>query len=350
MSKRWITLLLLGALAGPTATEPAKACGMMLPHKLEDTVPAIMQEQVVMIFDRENETEHFVREVRFDAGDESFGFVVPTPTQPTVGAEKSPFKALRDAYPYEKPPALGTGNGHSKGMGEGAPGGAAPAVQVLSVQRVGKFKAYVLAANDAAALDKWLADNQFQAPPDAKKWLAHYVRLHFYYVAFRYDPPKADPKKGGREMASETVRISFKTPHPYYPYLEPTGARRLPSRLLQIWMISRESMRPVAARVRLGTLEHWQPWSPGLRYEVTAGELKGKIAPLAKLLPKGDAPLVVQTYRDQKRARKSWGDVLLVPTQSVNLSDEEIEKRRPLLPVLDPSLAGEPLVQPGAVE
>src|SRR5262245_40554170 len=105
MSKRWIFALpLIGALAGPTTVESAEACGMMLPHRLEDTVPSISQEHVVMIFDKENETEHFVREVRFDAGDDSFGFVVPTPTQPTVGAEKSPFKALGDAYPYETIP------------------------------------------------------------------------------------------------------------------------------------------------------------------------------------------------------------------------------------------------------
>src|SRR5262245_60733268 len=105
MSKlRVLSLLLFGALIGSTTIEPAEACGMFVPRRLEDTVPAILQEQVVMIYDRENETEHFVREVRFDAGDDSFGFVVPTPTQPTVGAEKSPFKSLGDAYPYETIP------------------------------------------------------------------------------------------------------------------------------------------------------------------------------------------------------------------------------------------------------
>jgi hypothetical protein len=211
------------------------------------------------------------------------------------------------------------------------------------VQRVGKFKAYVLAASDAGALQKWLSDNQFQAPPDARAWLDHYVRLGFYYVAFRYDPQKKDPKAPANELASETVRISFKTPHPYYPYLEPTGARRLPSRLLQIWFVSQDAMRPVAARVREGKLEHWQPWQAGLKYEVSGADLRGKAPSLSKLLPKGDGPLVIQTFRDQKRSRKSWGDVLLVPSKAIDLSKEQIEKRRSLLPVLDPTLVGESL-------
>jgi hypothetical protein len=101
VSFRWFSLAALMASAlALIPTSDARACGMFVPERLEDRVPAIAQEHVAMIFDREKELEHFVREVSFDAGDSAFGFIVPTPTQPTVAAEKSPFAKLRAAYSF----------------------------------------------------------------------------------------------------------------------------------------------------------------------------------------------------------------------------------------------------------
>jgi hypothetical protein len=330
---RWLaTLGTAWALAAP---DDADACGMFVPRSLEETIPAIQQEQVLIVYDSEKKQQHFVREVSFEAGDGEFGFIVPTPKKPEVAAAKSPFKALREAYPFEKQPrAVAGGPPGSKGArGEGA-GGAAP-VQVLSVQRVGKFTAFVLAATDAKALEKWLADNRFQVPAASKAWLDHYVALGFFYVAFRYDAPK---KEGERGLTSETVRISFSTPHPYYPYLEPAGARAASTRLLSIWFASDQPMLPVAARTRLGQTQHWRPWRAGDRYEPAAKELGPKLGALAKLLPAKKDKLVLQTFRDLKSSREGWGDVLMVPQTAQSLDAAAIEERRWLFPVLDPAL------------
>ena len=313
----------------------AQACGMFVPRSLEQSIPTIRQEQVLIVYDRAQQKQHFVREVNFDAGDGDFGFIVPTPKQPEVAAAKSPFKALRKAYPFEPPSQLGGGPPGSRGA-KGAATGGAPPVQVLSVQRVGKFTAFVLAATDAGALGKWLSDNKFQVPPKSKAWLDHYVALGFYYVAFRYDPPKG--KKGG--LTSETVRISFETPYPYYPYQEPTGTRSAGSRLLSLWFVSQSKMKPIAATTRLGMTRHHRPWMAGLSYDVESRKLAGKLGALSKLLPSGK--LSLQTFRDLKLSRAGWGDVLMVPSKVEPLGPQQIAERRWLFPVLDPVLLPQP--------
>lgn len=337
--KRFLSAWFAGAalFAVGSWSVPASACGMFVPRNLEDTIPVIRQEQVLIVYDQKAQLQHFVREVNFDAGDGEFGFIVPTPKQPEVAAAKAPFDALRKAYPFEPPAQLGGGPPGSRG-GEGMATGGAPAVQVLSVQRVGKFTAFVLAASDGGALEKWLADNRFQVPPDSKTWLDHYVALRFYYVAFRYDPPKGKQERG---LTSETVRISFKTPYGYYPYQEPAGARSAGSRLLSLWFVSQSRMKPIAAKSRLGLVQHHRPWDAGLDYDVNAKVLGGHLGALAKLLPTGEK-LSVQTFRDVKTSRASWGDVLLVPSSPVTLTPAQLEERRWLFPVLDPELLPAP--------
>lgn len=331
----------LATLIASTAAHDAAACGMFAPRRLEDGIPAIAQERVVMIFDREKELQHFVREVHFDAGDDSFGFVVPTPSQPSVAAAKSPFDALAADYPFEV--VLGaSGKGDGMRGGEGAPGGAMPSVSVLSVKRVGKFKAFVLAASDSGALSKWLTDNQFEVPSESRAWLDHYVRLGFFYVAFRYDPPKVKDKAAARGLASETVRITFPTPSPYYPYMEPSASRTMPRRLLQLWLIGAERLRPVAALERRERLGHVQPWRAGLVHRRPRTELAKKLGALGKLLPKGQSELWVQTFRDLRTSRRGLGDVLLVPERPVDLDETALAKRTHLMPVLDPALATGP--------
>jgi hypothetical protein len=68
---------------------------------------------------------------------------VPTPTLPEVAAvEKNPFTRLRERFPF----ASG-GHGIGKGYGSAGFGGTGGGtVEVLSVEKVGSFTAFVLAA------------------------------------------------------------------------------------------------------------------------------------------------------------------------------------------------------------
>jgi MYXO-CTERM domain-containing protein len=341
---RSLVRLLLALVAGTLAlglVRDASACGAFAARPTEGQIanklPFLTVEQVLLVWDAATETEDFVRETRFDKANESFGFVVPTPSKPEVsGVAKAPFDELRKAFPYEDQ-APGRGKGAAP-TGGGVGAGAAPAVVVLSQERIGSFTAFTLSASDATAFDKWLHDNGFAMSEEAKPWLAHYVALKFFFVAFRYDAKPAQTPS----MTSETVRIRFKTPAPYYPYLEPVHAPDSPRasrRMLTGWYVGPKPIAAVAAHgIPSPPQKPWaRPWALGARYDTSDEDVK-KVLPedLRKIVPQGK--LVVQTFLDQKTSRANWGDVVLVPT-GVAVSDKsELEKLRPLLPVVDPNL------------
>ena len=236
--------LLASLFSAPLVASDAAACGMFVPSldQLLGTLPKLAVEQVLIIHDPDTRTEHFIREIRVDRGAQSFGFVVPVPGKPEVArVAKEPFKALRAELPLDPPRPAG-----SRG---GPPGGGAPAsgggVTVLSEQRIGNFTTFVLSATSGGGLEKWLGDNHFGAPPMAHGWIEHYVRNAFFFVAFRYDAPKDGLTTG---ITGETVRISFPTPVPYYPYLEPRHeAPSRDPRALAVWFATRDAMHPVVA-------------------------------------------------------------------------------------------------------
>ncbi|MCR9164320.1 MAG: DUF2330 domain-containing protein [Nannocystaceae bacterium] len=342
---RWLgaaaALSLLGALAG-SLWQPAAAhaCGIFAPKLAPEERPTLSREKVLIVHDAASGVEHFVREVVFDKAGDPFGFVVPTPSQPTVHAvETTPFTALRKAFPFRPQPR----GKAARGLGKGAPP-PSKGVQVLDVQRVGSFKAFVLAATDQSALATWLTDNGFDSPPEAQAWLEHYVQLGFYYVALRYEPPASDAAAGPVSMDAETLRITFDAPLPYYPYLEPR-APETPSedpRLLEVWYVGAEPMVPVAVHTGDAGSAWVRPWRAGKRYPDARDRILGAAGTqLSGLLPEGS--LQLQTFQDQKRRRDGFGDVVLVPETGGPLSPERREALATFVSVLDPSLpvAGE---------
>ncbi len=337
----------LGALAFAVLTffpsHEAEACGGFFSASRAEGArrPSLAYEQVLLIHDANAEKEHFIREVTFDGADQTFGFVVPTPSRPEVAkVEKSPFTSLRQTFPFhvEPPGARGGGIGLGKGggLGHGAGG-----VEVLEVKKVGSFTAFVLKADDAAALADWLAKNNLVSTPEADRWLTHYVKMKFFYVAMRYDGAKtAEASK----LTSETVRISFATPAPYYPYFEPDppkGVATGPMRLLDLWVVANAPVVPVSLLTEGDTRSWVRPMRAG--HATTAPFPTGVLDPaLAALVPSG--AVSVQTFQDQKVSRAGYGDVVFVPQAPPDRAgrDAQLTKLRPLLAVLDPSLAEAP--------
>jgi hypothetical protein len=342
----------LALLVCPVAGVPdARACGGFFSAKAAEGArrPSLAYEQALIVFDARAKREHFVREVVFRAAHQPFGFVVPTPARPEVAAVKSsPFAGLRRDFPFQAAPkgalrGLGAvGSGAGRGMGGG--------VQVLETSRVGSFTAFVLAADDAAALTGWLAKNGFTSTRETDAWIAHYVKLKFYYVAMRYEPPKgAAPRTATADARtkSETVRISFDTPLPYYPYLEPKpgpGAAVRDARLLELWLVSRERFVPVAAREQKAKV-HWvRPLAAGDEYQADSRrELLAALGSDSKILPapepgSGGAALRVQRFMDQKRSRAGYGDIVFVPAVKRPLDAQARARLAPLLPLLDARL------------
>lgn len=330
-------------LASPLI-RPVHACGGFF-SRTAVRRPSLSYEQALIVYDAAREREHFVRQVAFKDGAETFGFVVPTPTRPEVKkVQHGPFAALRSQFPFEPPEPLDdkTVEPLRRRLGGGVSSNGT-GVSVLEVLKVGSFTAFVLAADDEHALAGWLRDNGLVSTPEADAWLAHYVRMKFFYVAMRYDPaPSAGSKPAGTPdmVKAETIRISFATPVPYYPYLEPAALPGASPRLLELWVATDAERTPVAAKVEGSTTRWKSPLEPGARYAhggVTGERLKAALHPeLGELLPSGD--LVVQSFQDQKSSRQGWGDILFAPVQRVELDAGKSERLKSLLGILDPAL------------
>lgn len=339
--------ILLAAAAALTVAAPqdASACGGFFSRRTTVTVPSLHVEQVLIIHDPATEQEHFIRELVFRDAKEPFGFVVPTPAQPTVAkVDRSPFAALASRFPPE--PRSATGSGGSRGLGGGGKGAGdgTPPVTVISQERIGSFTVFVLAATDAGALKKWLDDNQLATTPASEAWLAHYVKLGFYYAAFRYEMPSA--KEATAIAKSETVRISFASPLPYYPYKEPEHASAAKKdRVLAVWLASPTRSVPVAAVTEGGAASWKRPWAELVKHppQPTAS-LKPVIGPqLGALLESPDAGTdtrvwEIQTFEDQKSSRRGWGDVVLVPATSRPADASALERMQKLMASLEPAV------------
>jgi len=318
------------ALALTSADPPrADACGAFFARpKATERTPSLTFERVLILHDRNTETEHFIREVVFRGGKEPFGFVVPTPTRPEVfKVKETPFDKLEGAFPFAPPPQS-RGEG-SKGGSVGAPGGA-PKVVILDIKSIGSFTAFILKATDAKALGKWLEDNKLGSTPENDAWLAEYVKRDFFYVALRYEPwkDKANYKPDSGAPRSETMRISFSTPVPYYPYREPRHAREEPAegpgRAVALWLVTAEPMQPVALAKQDGKDAWIQPFLEGWRREDVRGyALRALLGDDEDKLVSGADSYVVQPFEDQKRSRAGIGDVVFLPEKGVPAAQRE---------------------------
>jgi hypothetical protein len=324
-----------------TIQSDASACGGFFSRSTLEGPrrPSLAYEQTLIVFDDQKQRQHFIREVAFKTSNEAFGFVVPTPTRPDVGAVKhSPFAELRRRFPFRRDPVGSFGKGAGSGFGSGAPRGGGGGVTVLEKKTVGSFTAFVLAADDEKALASWLKKHQLVSTPEADVWLAHYVKMKFFYVAMRYNPPKGGVKATS-SVSAETMRISFDTPVAYYPYFEPNppkGVSGTEQRMLELWFASARQAVPVAARTESSAAKWVRPMAEGVQHANARGALDAALSTDAKLLPEGE--IQVQTFMDQKRSRAGFGDVLFVAKEKRALSDEQKQKLGPLLPILDPSL------------
>jgi len=334
-------LVLCAWLAVATFSAPATPCGAFA-TRASRTVPNVVVEQTMIVFDPEREQEHFVRELAIRDPGPGFGFVIPVPERPVVAkVEIGPFDRLARTFPVGSRFSLG---GVAKGSGGG--NSAAAPVSVLSHEKVGSFTAFVLAASDANALQKWFSDNQLLVPPETQAWLTQYVKLRFYLVALRYEAQEIDQKS--TTWRGETVRISFKSALPFYPYREPTPPTpNAAPRELAVWLVSQRMYTPVSlfepgTTAQAGAASQWKrPW---LEYEAGIVDRESMAAALSeelmKLLPfaAGRGRITLQVFEDQKRSRAGFGDIVMVPRDPTALTGSTLTRSRKLMALLDPAV------------
>ena len=227
-------LLALFALCS-IATNPARAC-CALGHPGEPVVNA--DQTVLLIWDPQTKTEHFIRKASFKAEGGDFGFLVPTPTRPQLSESgDEAFPHLAEITRPRHKPSVGFGCSTSTDSF----GGARSSVTVIERKEVAGFDAVVLSASSASALTGWLQKNGFHFSPEVEAWAAPYIRDGWMLTALRV--AKRSKSDHDTTVRADALRITFHTDRPLFPYREPDSreaARKVgaSSRLLRLYFIS----------------------------------------------------------------------------------------------------------------
>ncbi len=272
----------------------------------------IADESAVIYWDSARRIEHFVRRARFDTTASDFGFLVPTPTVPTLAeASQELFSTLDDVIApevrYESRTRLIPGVScmlflakSSRGSDGAVPRTAAAVdpVRVLAEQTVAGYDAVVLEADNADALAQWLTTRGYANSPTLQRWLAPYVAQRWKITAFRVARP--DANRPGPPVTSP-VRMTFAAERPFYPYREPEDQRAGAGngRTLRVHVLSTERMQ--------GTLGDRGIWPGQVQYANAPANLGARLANmLGGAIPAGTW---LTTFDDRSSPRPGTDEV-----------------------------------------
>jgi hypothetical protein len=232
--------------------ETASACAPAPPRnkKVE-----IADESAIIIWDAKNKTQHFIRRAAFQSDAPDFGFLVPTPSQPTLYESNN--KAFEELARITAPRIVQKtrpSGGMSCGCGSVGEKANAPKaeVRVLEEKRVAGYDAVVLEADAPDALSQWLKDHGYDFSPALTDWAAPYVKAGWKITAFKVAKKLPDEP----DVAASAVRMSFQTEKPFFPYREPTAPPQAakgtasekegtPRRLLRVFFLSDSRVKGV---------------------------------------------------------------------------------------------------------
>ena len=234
------TLLLLAGLVAVALVPSADGCGIPWRHGQPVSVDS---EDALIVWDAATKTEHFVRRANFRTAAKDFGFLVPTPARPELAeADDTIFATLATATApkiiYQHHTEKVYRNAGSR-MPTGAATAPAPkaAVEILDQKKVAGYDAVVLKANDPKALRDWLDANGYEARPELVEWFRWYTEHDWVITAFKLS------KDGSlaNQLTGRTVRLTFPTDTPFYPYREPADMRKdagAGQRLLRVFLLA----------------------------------------------------------------------------------------------------------------
>lgn len=249
---RWKSFVSVGAVALTSmslALSPraADACAMVVPG--EGSPAALAGEATLVAYDADAHVEHFVRSVRFTSSVQRFGFLVPVPSKPTIAeAQEAIFAKLEE---LAKPPEAQLVK--AAPVAAAALASAPEGVTVIEQAKVKGLDYAVLQALGGKELTAWLDQNKFVSYPELTTWAEDYALKQAFFVAFKYELPKAGQTA---EALPGAVRISFATPRAYYPYREPkpqgAGARSL-----RLFVLGEGPVSAVVAGATWSTYPTW---------------------------------------------------------------------------------------------
>jgi hypothetical protein len=187
----------------------------------------------VIVWDPVTKTEHFIRIANFISDDENLGFIAPTPGVPELSevnaevfdlATEAIFRYEKAIYDADLRPRIGCA-AEPESVAAGA--AAEDAVEILSQEDVGGYRATTLRARDAVGFRKWLAQNKFKTEKSIEEWIQFYMKKDWVFTAFLIK------SQDGAAVISP-VHMSFKTDRPYAPYYVPKANFPRASAVLEV--------------------------------------------------------------------------------------------------------------------
>lgn len=216
---------------------PVHACATAWPRGGQ---VRIATESALIIWDESSKTQHFIRRASFETRLPYFGFLVPTPAKPELA--EVPDELFRQLEDWTKPETQVKTVFHEVHLTCSASAiKQSGQVEVLARQHVAGYDAVVLKANDAQALQAWLAEHNYDLRPGLPEWLEPYIKAGWIITAFQVT--KTD--KEDDRLSTQGVRMSFHTDRPFFPYREPTDSSEGPRdrRLLRLFVVSGQRMQ-----------------------------------------------------------------------------------------------------------
>ncbi len=249
-------LLSLAALCALILYSPlhVRACLSLAP---EGQYVDVTDESAIIVWDAKTRTQHFIRRASFDTKAKDIGFLVPTPNTPQLAeADDDAFYQIdtwmtpKTVYQthrgYDFTPFIFGGgsrvrtvfNMSNNALSTSDIADTSDSVTIVSQQKVAGYDATVLAANNIPSLNRWLKKHNYVSTAALMKWLQPYVARKWKITAFKI----AKPNKNDSGVSSRTVRMSFHTERPFFPYREPDQKRQAGSRILRVYFFAPQRM------------------------------------------------------------------------------------------------------------
>ncbi len=202
--------------------------------------------------------EDLILQVKYAGPVKDFGWLIPTPTLPTV--EKASMDCLFELSRYtqqlwERGDYLAVEAGSLAAARHGAE---PEPVKVIEIKTVGAYEIAVLSARTAGSLESWLKSNHFSFPRRKSEVIDSYLKGHWYFVAVKIHLTDANARRSDTSNPSATstsvratrhklaqgelhpLHVRFETPQCVFP-LRISSVNGRPSDV-QVYVISTERL------------------------------------------------------------------------------------------------------------